>query len=473
MPKKEATSILNKNNYMNNMVDDIQNIKTYFESGSTKNIAYRIEQLRKLKAAILKYEDALNDALHKDLRKSKEEIWLTETGLVIAEINYFIKRIKKLSSPQKVPTNLINQPGKSYIVPEPLGVVLIIAPWNYPLQLLLMPLVGAIAAGNCVVLKPSEFATATTAVVQQMVRETFNSNYIQVVNGDGSDVIPKMMSVFRFDHIFFTGSTTVGREIYKMAAENLVPVTLELGGKSPCIITQHADLKLAAKRIALAKFSNAGQMCIAPDYLLVHASVKQIFIDVLKETIVDFYTNNPQQSYDFGRIINQKQFDRLIGYFDDSTIIFGGEHDREKLYMAPTIIDEPNLNHPIMQEEIFGPLLPVLTYTFDVGAVAIINKNINPLAFYIFTNNKSEANDWLQKIPSGGACVNAVAVHCLNKNLPFGGRGASGTGRYHGKYSFETFSHQKSVLKAATWPDFSFAYPSFKGKINLLKRIMK
>lgn len=456
-----------------NQLPQLEKIRACFLNGATQSITFRKKQLVRLKDSILQYEEALNAALYEDLKKSKEEIWITETGIVLAEINFFLKHIDELAAPQKVSTNLTNLPGKSYIMREPLGVVLIIAPWNYPFQLLFMPLVGAIAAGNCVVLKPSEFASATEAVMQNIIAETFDPQYVSYATGDGADIIPAMINQFRFDHIFYTGSTNVGKSIYQLAAGQLVPVTLELGGKSPCVVTANADLKLAAKRIAMAKFSNAGQMCITADYVLVHQSVKERFADLLKKAINEFYGEQPINSYDYGRIINKKQFHRLMGYISHAKVLTGGTHNEELLYIAPTVIDNPGINDPVMKEEIFGPVLPVCGYDKQDEALQVIGQNPDPLAFYVFTNDKAEAEEWLGKVPSGGACVNAVAMHYLNKNLPFGGRGNSGIGRYHGKYSFETFSHHKAVLKAATWPDLAFAYPSFKGKLAVLKRIIK
>ncbi len=454
-------------------IPNLDSLRHFFNSGATQQLSFRKEQLKKLKETITTYEELLNEALYKDLKKSREEVWITETGLVLSEISYFLKNLDELAAPQKTSTNLLNLPGKSIIVREPLGVVLIIAPWNYPFQLSLIPLIGAIAAGNCVVLKPSEAAMATEAVIQKILTETFPPQYVSFASGDGATVVPELVQDFRFDHIFYTGSTAVGKAVYKLAAEQLTPVTLELGGKSPCIVSAKANLKLAAKRIAMAKFSNAGQMCITPDYLLVHQSVRDAFVEILKQTITDFYGDHPIESYDYGRIINKKQFDRLMGYLQHNTVLAGGTHNEDLLYIAPTLIDSPQPDDPIMQEEIFGPLLPILTYTDDAFALDIILRNPNPLAFYVFTDDNKEADSWLQKVPSGGACINAVAMHYLNKNLPFGGRGSSGIGRYHGKFSMETFSHAKAVLKAATWPDLPMAYPTFKGRLGLLKKIFK
>ncbi|ODT34873.1 MAG: aldehyde dehydrogenase family protein [Sphingobacteriales bacterium 41-5] len=456
---------------MNAINTNLQLMRNYFETGATKPFDFRKEQLQKLKGAVEKYQDQLNDALHKDLGKSKEEVWFTETGMVISEINYFMKHLEGLMKPQKVATNLLNIPGKSYIMPEPLGVALIIGPWNYPFQLLFVPLIGAIAAGNCVMLKPSEFASNTEAVMQQMIAEVFDIKYVSYVTGDGATVVPEMLQNFTFDHIFFTGGTEVGKKIYGMAAERLVPVTLELGGKNPCVVTANANLKVSAKRIASVKFSNAGQMCIAPDYLLVHHSVKDKMLEELKNTIREFYTDRPVESYDLGRIINQKQFARLMGYLQHANIFYGGTHNEEMRYIAPTIIDSAGTNDAMMKEEIFGPILPVLSYQTEQEACDMIKINANPLAFYVFTDDKKEADNWLEKIPSGNAAVNTAAFFYMNKNLPFGGRGNSGIGRYHGKFSFETFSHQKAVLKRPTWPDLKIAYPSYKGKLGIMKKV--
>lgn len=457
---------------MSAIITNLNAVRAHFETGGTQSIDVRKEHLKKLKAAILKNEDEINEALYKDLHKSKEEIWLTETGMVISEIDHCLKNLRKWMKPKKVSTNLLNLPGKSMISPEPLGVALIIGPWNYPFQLSLVPLVGAIAAGNCAVVKPSEYAVHTAEVIAKIMSETFSADYILCVNGDGASVVPEMMNNFRFDHVFFTGGTAVGRLIYKMAADKLVPVTLELGGKSPCVVTENANLKVAAKRIASIKFSNAGQMCIAPDYLLVQESVKDKFLPVLKEAIKNFYGDKPEKSYDFGRIVNEKQFQRLTGYLSEGHITLGGEHSRDELYIAPTILEDVSVDDPVMQEEIFGPLLPVLSYRSEEEALGIIKKNPDPLAFYVFTDKNKEADRWLQNVPSGNAAVNVAALFYLNKNLPFGGRGDSGAGRYHGKFSFDTFSHQKAVLKRPTWPDFAVAYPSYKGKLGILKKFI-
>ena len=448
-------------------------MRAFFESGATQSYQFRKEQLTKLKKAILNYSDLLQQALYTDLKKSPEEAWITETGFVLSEISNALRNLQKWMAPETVSTNLLNLPSKSYLLTEPLGVVLIIAPWNYPFQLLFAPLVGAIAAGNSVVLKPSEFAPATGAVVKKIIDETFVSEYIFVAEGDGATVITALMDSFIFDHIFYTGSTAVGKIIYQAAAKNLVPVTLELGGKSPCVVEADADIAVAAKRIAMTKFSNAGQMCVAPDYLLVHETRKEALVAAFKKTLQQFFGDDPSQSDEYGRIINEKQFDRLATYLQQGNILAGGTTNRHQLYIAPTIMDAVKLDSPVMQEEIFGPVLPIFTFTTMEQAKAIIARHKNPLAFYLFTSSNKKEQQWFRAIPFGGGCVNNAALHLTNHSLPFGGRGFSGTGQYHGKFSYETFSHKKGIMKTPTWIDPSAKYPPFKGKLKLFKWLLK
>ena len=454
------------------MLATLQTQRTFFNTGITKTYKYRIQQLKALKQAIIQNEEAINTALYNDLKKSKEEIWVTEIGIVITEINYAIRKLSCWMKPTKVSTNLLNIPSSSKIISEPLGVVLIISPWNYPFQLLLNPLVGAIAAGNCVVLKPSEFAVHTAAIMQHIIETTFAKEYISYHTGDGATVIPQMLTGFKFDHIFYTGSITVGKIIYKMAAENLVPVTLELGGKSPCIIAADANIKVAAKRIAMTKFNNCGQMCVAPDYVLVQESVKDKFIEALQTVLPQFFTTDPSTCPNYGKIINEKQYDRLIKYLDNGTVVYGGKHNKELLYIEPTLLTHVTDNDAIMQDEIFGPILPILTYTTNDEAKHIIAQHPNPLALYIFTNSKATETYWMDNIAFGGGCINNASWHLTNHHLPFGGRGFSGTGAYHGKFSFNTFSHNKAIMKTPTWFDPSIKYPPFKGKLGLFKRII-
>lgn len=449
------------------------NMRRYFETGVTKTFAFRKQQLIRLRDAVQKYEQPLHEALYTDLKKSPEECWVTETGFLISEINQAIGNLRQWMEKEKVPTNLLNLPSESYVMKEPLGVVLIIGPWNYPLQLLLTPLTGAIAAGNCAVLKSSEFAPATSAVMKQLVKETFEEQYIRLIEGDGALVVPEMMNQFTFDHVFYTGSTAVGRIIYKMAAERLVPVTLELGGKSPCIVEEDADITIAARRIVMTKFSNAGQMCVAPDYVLVHASRKTALVAALISTIQQFFGDRADENYNYGKIINEKQFNRLKEYLDQGKIIHGGKTDLAKLFIEPTIMEDTGLNSPVMTEEIFGPILPVLPFNTYEEAREIISKNPNPLALYVFTSSGKKEAQWLNGVAFGGGCINNASWHLTNHNLPFGGRGFSGSGHYHGKYSFETFSHKKAIMKTPTWFDPAIKYPPFKGKLKLFKWVIR
>ncbi len=445
----------------------LEAMRSYFQTGATKPYAFRLEQLKKLKHSIEQHEQDLYTALYADLKKSPEESWVTENGMVLAEINTAISHLRSWMEPEKVNTNLLNMPSSSRIINEPLGVVLIIGPWNYPFQLLINPLIGAIAAGNCIVLKPSEFAPATASVMKKIIEDVFAREYILFAEGDGATVVPEMMNHFTFDHVFYTGSTAVGKIIYKMAAERLVPVTLELGGKSPCVVESDANIQVAAKRIAVTKFSNAGQMCVAPDYVLVHESKKDALVAALKKTITNFFTDKPEQSESYGKIINQKQFIRIVNYLQQGTILSGGRYNAEQLFIEPTLLQINSLEETVMQEEIFGPVLPILSFKTKEEALQVIERNKNPLAFYIYTSSKEKENDWLNSVAFGGGCVNNSSWHLTNHHLPFGGRGFSGTGSYHGKNSFDTFSHRKAVMKTPTWFDPSVKYPPFKGKLKL------
>ncbi len=448
-------------------------MRQYFETGITKSYTFRKEQLTKLKSAIVHYQGDIKDALYKDLKKSPEESWVTETGFLLSEISYTLGELKNWMEPEKVGTNLLNLPSKSYIVKEPLGTVLIIAPWNYPLNLLFTPLVGAIAAGNCAVLKASEFAPATAAVMKKIIEEVFDRQYVLFIEGDGATVIPEMMNNFVFDHIFYTGSTSVGKIIYQAAAKDLVPVTLELGGKSPCVVEEDAHITVSAKRIAVIKFLNTGQTCIAPDYVLVHASQKDPLVAALKKAIQNFMGADAKESYDYGRIINNRQFDRLAGYLQQGKIVEGGKTDRTQLYIEPTLMEDVALDSALMKEEIFGPILPIITFTSMEQAKNIIAGNPNPLAFYLFTSSSKKEKEWISAVPFGGGCINNAAWHLTNHDLPFGGRGFSGMGSYHGKFSFDTFSHKKSILKTPTWFDPAVKYPSYKGKLKMFKWLLK
>ncbi|PWT99159.1 MAG: aldehyde dehydrogenase family protein [Bacteroidetes bacterium] len=448
-------------------------MRNVFDSGVTRSYSFRVEQLRKLKKAILDNEKEIEKALYTDLKKSVAETYATETGLLLAEINTTLKNLHAWMEPKQVSTNLVNFPSTSKIYRDPLGVVLIIAPWNYPLQLLLIPLVGAIAGGNCAVIKPSEYSVATAKIIQKIISSIFTDDYIKVVTGEGGEVVPQLMNSFRFDHIMYTGSVVVGRAIYQMAAKDLIPVTLELGGKSPAIIEPGANLEVSAKRVALGKFINVGQTCVAPDYVLVHKSIKEKFVSLLKEKIQKFYGDDPSGSYDYGKIINEKRFDKLLEYLKDGKVIFGGTHDKSKLYIAPTVLDEVNVNARVMTEEIFGPILPILSYETFEEAVQIVKKNPNPLAFYLFTSSAASEEKWINRVSFGGGCINNAAWQFANHHLPFGGVGLSGTGSIHGKYSFDTFTREKSVLETPTWFDPALKYPSFKNRLGLFKKLIR
>jgi aldehyde dehydrogenase (NAD+) len=448
-------------------------LREYYDSGATKPIDFRIRQLKALKQLVIKSEASIADALQKDLHKSQEEAYATETGLLLAEISHALSHLRKWMAPVSVKTSFANIPSSSKIYRDPLGVVFIIAPWNYPFQLVMIPLIAAIAAGNCVVVKPSEMAPATADLIEKMITEIFPANYVLVVKGPGDKVIPPMLDSFRFDHIFYTGSTFVGRQIYKLAADKLVPVTLELGGKSPVVVEPDADLFVTARRITFGKWLNAGQTCIAPDYLLVHESVKDKLIEAIIKSIKDFYTDNPGESHDFGRIINESRFKKLVTYLDNGQVVYGGDHDISQLYIGPTILDNVDVEGSIMKDEIFGPILPVITYRNIREAMAIVTMNPDPLAFYLFTRNKEVVDAWINDTSFGGGCINNTAYHFANYHLPFGGVRASGMGTYHGKFSFELFSRPKSVMKTPFWFDPRIKYPTFKGKIKLLKKIFR
>lgn len=454
---------------------DLQPMRQFFNSGATRPYEWRRQQLQKMQQLILTHQTEIQAALYTDLKKSPEEAYGSETGLLLSEIRYMLKKLEGWMRPRRVRTNLVNWPSSSTIYRDPLGVVLVIAPWNYPLQLSLLPVAAALAAGNTVVLKPSELAPATAAIIEKMLTGFFPPECIRVIQGDGATVVPGLIKGFRFDHIFFTGGLSIGRVIYQLAAEQLIPVTLELGGKSPAVVAQDANLYTTARRIVMGKFTNAGQTCITPDYLLVHAAVKDDLLRHLQETITNFYGEKPEESYDYGKIINEKRFDTLVRYLSQARgkIICGGYHDRSKLFIAPTLIESDVTDQPLMKEEIFGPLLPVFTYHTMEEALAIIRLQPDPLAFYLFTRDKQLQKTWMETVPFGGGCINNTVWHFTNPYLPFGGIGNSGLGAYHGKYSFDTFTHAKPVMRTPVFPDPAIKYPPFKGKMKWLKFFLK
>lgn len=434
------------------------------------DIGYRKETLKKLLYNIQKSEDLIVKALYDDFKKPEFEAVLTETNYVISELKDVIKNISKWAKPDRVFPSLLNFPSTDRIYKEPYGDVLIIAPWNYPFQLALCPLVAAVAAGNRVVLKPSELTPHTSAVIAKIIEKTFHVNHVEVIEG-GVEVSNQLLAK-RWDYIFFTGSVAVGKLVAKAAAENLTPVTLELGGKNPCIIDDSTDLKLAAKRIVWGKFINAGQTCIAPDYVLIQKNMKVNFISYLIEEIIKAYGKKTDKSPDFARIINTKNWYRLTNMIQNENVLFGGEYDANTLYIAPTLIEEPDFDSPVMQEEIFGPILPILVYENENDIQNVISRYEKPLAFYIFSENNSFVKQLISKYSFGGGCINDTVVHFSNKRLPFGGVGHSGMGAYHGKRSFDTFSHHKAVVKKGNWLDLPMRYAPYKDKLASIKRIL-
>ncbi len=442
--------------------------KNYFNQDHTRDYTFRKTQLKKLYTAIKLYEDMIKDALYKDLHKSSFEAYATEIGITLKHIKKAQKALKKWMKTEKVKTPFYHVLTKSYIQPEPLGQVLIIGPYNYPFHLVIEPLIGAIAAGNTVIIKPSEYTIHTEAVIKQMIEETFDPEYIRVVTG-AKEVTSALINL-PFDHIFFTGSTEVGKIVYQAAAKNLVPVTLELGGKSPAIIEKTADLKVAANRIVFGKFMNAGQTCIAPDYIYIDESKKEKFIDYLKKSIETFY---PNMEEDYAKIVNERHFNRLNDLIDKNKVIYGNKQDKKLHQISPTLMDQVTFSDSIMQEEIFGPILPILTFNSIDEAISKLRELEKPLAFYIFTKSQTIESMILEKLSFGSAAINDTITQVANNNLPFGGVGASGIGSYHGKQSFDTFSHHKTYIKKSTIIDPKIAYPPYKNKEKWLKRILK
>lgn len=435
------------------------------------NISTRKEALTKLMNVIIKHENDIVEALYEDFKKPPFESVATETSYTISEIKYTLKNIENWAKIKKVSSSLLNFPSSDYIVKEPYGKVLIIAPWNYPFQLAICPLIAAVAAGNEVTLKPSELTPKTSTIIFKIITESFQNQHVTVVEG-GLEVSKKLLKQ-RWDYIFFTGSVPVGKIVAKAAAIHLTPVTLELGGKNPCIIDETANLKLAAKRIVWGKFLNAGQTCIAPDYILIQEKMKSHFIDFMKNEITNSYSKNPKESLDFARIINEKNWHRLASMIEPEKIIFGGETNIEDCYIAPTLIEENNLDSKLMQEEIFGPLLPILTYKNEKDISKIISKYEKPLALYVFSDDRKFAKRTILNHSFGGGCINDTVIHFTNKNLPFGGVGQSGIGAYHGQLSFDTFSHHKGIVKKGNWLDLNLRYaPYTDSKINILKKIL-
>lgn len=447
--------------------------RSFYFSRTTKDVAFRKEQLLKLKAVIKKYEQDVIQALHLDLRKSEFEAYSTEIGIVYDSIAQFVKNIDDWMKPEPVKTPIHFQPGKSFIVREPYGVVLIIGPFNYPFQLVMEPLIGAIIGGNTAIVKPSEASVHTAVIVKKILEEAFEPQFVRVVEGEKEEVTALIHA--SFDYIFFTGSVAVGKVVARAAADRLTPIALELGGKSPTIIDQTADLEVAASRIAWGKFNNTGQTCVAPDYVMVHETVYKKFIKIMEKTIAEFFGKDAQQSSDYGRIINVRQFDRLKKILDAEmdNITFGGATDRDDLYIEPTIVENVTWQSPVMEDELFGPLLPVMPYKELPLAIHQIRQLPKPLAAYLFSENEKAVDYFLQELPFGGGCINDVITHVGNSHLPFGGVGPSGVKAYHGKASFENFTHPKSILKRSSKLANSLLFPPYKQKVKLVRTILK
>lgn len=449
---------------MDNSYQSIYSAQTkYFKSGATRSIEFRKQQLDKLEAMLRNNETAIQEALYKDLRKHPQEVYMTELGGVYEEIKDLKAGLREWMRPRKTGSPFFLFPASSMLYPEPVGNVLIISPWNYPIYITMNPLAGAIAAGNTIIIKPSEYSVHTSELMAKLINEYFPSEYIYVFLGDGAEVVPALLKNFHFDQVFFTGSTPVGKKIMEMAASHLSPVTLELGGKSPCIISADANLTVAAKRIIWGKFVNAGQTCVAADYLLVEESIKGKLVQVLINELENCYGENQQQSDSYARIINRKRFDTLVSYFSQGNTLYGGKSDAADNYIGPTLMDNVSLDSPLMQEEIFGPILPIFTYKDKSEALQIIERNPYPLALYVFTGNSATEKYFIENVRFGGGCINETVLNLGNSELPFGGVGYSGHGAYHGKFSFDTFTHLKGVVKRATWFEPSFRHAPFGG----------
>jgi aldehyde dehydrogenase (NAD+) len=435
------------------------------------NIESRKKALETLLKNVISYENEVIKALYNDFKKPGFEAVVTETSYIISDLKATISTIHRWTKPKKVRSTLINFPSSDYIYSEPYGQVLIIAPWNYPFQLALCPLIAAVAAGNRVTLKPSELTPHTSAIISKIISESFDTYHVSVEEG-GVEKSNELLAK-RWDYIFFTGSVPVGKIVAKAAAEHLTPVTLELGGKSPCIVDKSANLELAARRIVWGKFINAGQTCIAPDYILVHHSIKKNLIEHLKQEITRAYGSDVKTSTDFARIINLKNWERLVAYTHPERVLFGGTHDKDDLFIAPTLLDEPDLKSDIMQNEIFGPLLPLISYQGEADLHRMIGSYEKPLSLYVFTESNSFSEFVIRNFSFGGGCVNDTVIHIANKNLPFGGVGHSGMGAYHGQSSFDTFSHKKAITKKATWLDIKLRYAPYKDKLKKIRGLLK
>lgn len=446
--------------------------RNFFNTSKTKDVQFRKNALRTLKTCILKHEEDIKDALYKDLHKAKMESYFSEIGMVLSELSFIEKRIGKWSRKHVVMTPLAQFHAKSYSIYEPYGVVLVMSPWNYPFMLTIDPLIGAIAAGNCAIIKPSAYAPHTSHIMKVIIEECFDPSYICVVEGGREE--NTLLLEQKFDYIFFTGGVEVGKLVMEKASQHLTPVTLELGGKSPCIVEESADVKLAAKRIAFGKYLNAGQTCVAPDYLFIQEPIKEKFIAYFKEALLEFFHENPLSNPDYPKIINKKHFQRLCGLMKSEQVIIGGKTNEETMQIEPTLLNEITLDAPIMQEEIFGPILPMISFKHINEVISYINEHEKPLALYLFTKDNTIEKNVLTSCSFGGGCINDTIIHLATSRLGFGGVGGSGMGNYHGKRSFTTFSHEKGIVKKSNWIDLPFRYhPYSNTKEKIVKLFMK
>ena len=458
---------------MKDILSVFNNQKEYFCTGNTLNIKFRIDNLKKLKNIIKNNEDRILEALNKDLGKSKFEAYATELGIVYEEINTHIRNVKKWARREKRKSPILYYPSKSYVYKEPYGVTLIIGPFNYPFQLVIAPLIGAISSGNTAIIKPSEYSKNVAILLQELINENFDYNYIQVVGAlEGKEVVSELLNL-PFDYIFFTGSVRVGKIVMKKAAKYLTPITLELGGKSPCIVDNDANLELSAKRIVWGKFLNAGQTCVAPDYLYVNKSIKDKLLKLIVNEIHKQFGDNIKESIDYPRIINTQTIDRLKSYIEEGNVYFGGEVDKNDLYFEPTILTDINEDANVMIDEIFGPILPVKEFSDIQEVIEYVNNKEKPLALYYFSESKNKIENILRSTTSGGVTINDTIIHVANSNIPFGGVGSSGMGNYHGKASFDVFTHERAVMVRGTFTEFNVRFAPYNDKFKLLKKVMK
>lgn len=440
----------------------------YYKSGATRTLAFRKEQLKKLESLFRNNEQLIEEALYKDLRKHKQEVYMTELGPVYEEIRIQLRGVRQWMQPQTVETPLYLLPSVTKLYPEPVGNVIVISPWNYPVLLTYRAVAGAIAAGNTVIIKHSELSYHTSTLLEQLINQHFPAEYIHAVSGDGVTVVPQLLEHFHFGHVFFTGGTEIGKKIMGMAAKQLSPVSLELGGKSPCIVDASADLKMAAKRIVWGKLLNCGQSCVAPDYLVAHESIKDKLIQTIIKTIEECYGTDRKANDNYGCIINNRRFQSIVKYLQDGNVLYGGDVNEESRHIGPTIIDNVKPDAAVMREEIFGPVLPVFTYREKEEVLKLVDLNPNPLAVYIFSTSKATQDFFIEKISFGAGCINETIYQLGSSSIPFGGIGTSGHGGYLGKFSFDAFTHYKGIVKKVNWFEPFFRYPPFsKSKLRL------